>query len=192
MAKRKRARRTSSRRRRRSARKQRRFAAVRAYLPNPRRRRRRHYRRNPVFGGGLVTTLKNGVKDGLIVLGAQAATRRVMVFVGGFNPLKGIPGVAVTGLGTAVAVSLLAKKMLPRQAGLISAAAFAEGLRGVIAATPAAPLFADYITDTQQIGEWTSDEGYGAWPQIPASVAASGMGAWPQFGGVNDQEEMMQ
>lgn len=178
------------RRRRSSARKSRRFAAVRAYLPNPRRRRRRSYRRNP-FGGGIVSTLKSGVKDGLVVLAAGVATRKAIGFVSGVNPLKGLPGAAVTGLGSAVAVSLIARKFAPNYSRLIAAAAFAEGLKGVLAATPVAPFLSDYITDTQGIGEWSTDEGYGAWPQIPASVQASGMGAWA-FGGVNDQEEMQQ
>lgn len=190
MARRKRSRRagaTVRRRRRRSTGRTRRFAAVRAYLPNPRRRRRR-YRRNPFGGGGggVVNTLKNGVKDGLVVLASQAVTRRGLTFVTNLNPIKGIAGTAISGLGTAVIVSMIGKKALPTWSRLISAAAFAEGIRGIIALTPAAPLFADYNISG---GGVDVEDGYGAWPQIPATVQAQGMGAWPQFG--NAEEDAM-
>lgn len=163
----------------------RRRGGVTVYRGNP--RRRRHYRRNPGFSaGGIVGTLKKGVKDGAVVLVAQVATRKVINLVGGFNPIKGLAGTAVTGLGVPVILTIVAKKVAPQFAALVSAAAFAEGLRGILAGTPVGPFLSDYIPGSEgQIGD---GDDYGAYAQIPAS-----MGAYPGggLGGVGDADEHM-
>lgn len=147
---------------------------------NPRRRGgRRRYRRNPSIGaGGIVATIKQGVKDGAVILVSQIATKKVIDLGSKFVPVSGIAGAAITGLGGPVVIALIAKKVIPSQARLITAAAFAEGVRRILAATPVGGLLADVVNAGDQ------SEEYSAWPapQIPAN-----MGAYPGAG-LNDYD----
>lgn len=172
MARRKRARRATrvSRRRRRrttttAVALQRRGRTV--YRSNPRRRRRhRSYGRNPSFGG-ILGTLKNGIKDGAVVLAGEIAASKVINLVDRVNPIGGIAGDAINGLGGAVAVSFLARKFAPNYSRLIAAAAFAQGLRKILSSTPVAP----YLSSYESLG---GDAQYGAYQEV-----GSGMSAWP-------------
>ena len=156
------------------------MARRRRHRINPRRKYRRnprrHYRRNPFAVGGIASTLKAGVKDGAVVLVAQVIAKRAIGFVAGFNPLKGLPGAAVTGLGTATVITIAARKFAPNLARLISAVAFAEGMRGVLMETPVGPFLGDYSAGIE--------DGYGAWAQIPAP----GVGAWANGMGAVEEE----
>lgn len=153
---------------------------VTVYRSNPPRRRRRSYRRNP-FGsaGGLVTTIKNGVKDGAVILASQIATRKALNLAQGVIPIKGIPGVAIAGLGVPVIITLVARKVAPNFARLASAAAFAEGLRDILSATPVGPFLADVIDADNMSNDMSA---YPA-PQVPPN-----MGAYPG-GGLADADE---
>lgn len=184
---RKRSRRRRATVRRRSVRRRRRGGAKRAaqvvlrrrgvtvYRSNPRRRR---YRRNPgVSAGGIVSTLKTGVKEGAIILVAQVAARKGINLVARFNPIQGIAGTAINGLATAIVGTLAVRKVAPNYARLASAGMFAEALRGILSSVPAvAPLLAGY------------DDGLGdgeleAWP----AVRPANMGAYPgAMGGEDD------
>lgn len=181
---RKRRARVSRRRRRRSVTvARRRRSGIAAFARNPRRRR---YRRNPFGGGGsgVVATLKSGVKDGVVVLAAQVAARKAINLASAVNPIKGIPGAAITGLGVPVILTIAARKLLPSQARLVSAAAFAEGLRGLLAATPVGPFLSDYTADGGYLEGLDADGQLEAWPSIPS------VGAWPTLG--DDQDVMVQ
>ena len=143
---------------------------------NPRRRRRRYFG-NP--GGTILTTLKSGVKDGAIILVAQVITKKAIDLIAPRIPLPGIAGVIVTGLGIPALIAIAGRKALPSQSRLVTAAAFAEGVRRIVAATPAGPFLSDVIDADAMSQE------YSAWPaaQIPANI-----GAYP--GGLSGAEEM--
>jgi hypothetical protein len=179
MARKRGKRRASSRRRRRSrvgktAAVALRRRGVTVYRSNPRRRR---FRRNPGGGGtGVVATLKTGVKDGAIILASQIAARKAINIVSGFNPIKGIAGTAISGLGVPVVLAIVARKVAPAQARLIAGAAFAEGLRGIISATPAAGLLAGMESDGTFLEGLDADGQLDAWPSVPQ------IGAYPTLG----------
>lgn len=190
MARRARKRRASSSRRRRRRRSGSKTPAVAlrrrgvtVYRSNPRRRR---YRRNPFGGGGrrgIVGTLTEGVKDGAVVLVSQVAARKAINLASGFNPIGGIAGQAITGLGVPVLITIAARKMLPKQAKLVSAAAFAEGMRGLLAQTPVGPFLADYTADGSFLPAMEVNDQLEAWPSVPQ------IGAYPTLG---DDEMMVQ
>lgn len=184
-------RRASSRRRRRSRSKVTQVAlrrrGVTVYRSNPRRRRRGGFRRNPSFGGsGIVATLKQGVKDGAVVLASQVAARKAINVVSALNPIKGIPGAAITGLGVPVILTIAARKLLPSQARLVSAAAFAEGMRGLLAATPVGPFLSDYTAGGGLLMDSDAVDGLDAWPGVPQ------LGAYPTLGGEDDMSMYVQ
>lgn len=174
------------RRRRRSVvrhaapRRRRRRAVVRL-ASNPRRRRRRtavarhhttrrRYRRNP-GGTGVVATIKQGVKDGALILVGQAAQGRVAAIVGKVVPIGGLPGAVITDVGSAVAITMLARKFSPANARMIAGGAFANAVRRVVAAVSpgTAALLGDggddYLIDGQPgvLSAWP-DQQLGAYP----------------------------
>lgn len=138
---------------------------------------KRSYGRNPPLlsggVGGVIGTIKRGVRDGLVILVSQVGTKKAITVIGGFNPIKGMAGTAITGLGTAVGVTMAARKLTPNFAALVSAAAFAEALRLVLAASPVGPYLADYTAD----GSMGDDE-FGAWAGSGLGDGEDGMGAW--------------
>lgn len=147
---------------------------VTVYRSNPR-RRRRSYRGNP--GGGIVATLKQGVKDGAVVLVSQVAARKAINVASALNPIKGVAGAAVTGLGVPVILTIAARKLVPAQARLVSAAAFAEGMRGILATTPVGPFLAGFSSQTGYLdGVDDADGSLEAWPSVPQ------IGAYPTLG----------
>lgn len=170
---------TTRRRRRRSTAKRSVGVQVRrrgtvVYQGNPRRRHRR-YRRNP-GGRGIVTTIKNGVKDGAVILASEVVTKKAINMVSGFVPLgDGIAKSAVVGLGVPTIVALVARKSLGRYASLAIAASYAEGLRGILMHTPVGGLLSgSEAYDAYAVGGGD----YGAYP----AIAAPGMGAYPGAG----------
>lgn len=171
-------------------RRRRRRRSVVVLRSNPRRRRRRHhithrrrYRRNPGLGGGVVSTIKQGVKDGFLVLVGQAAQGRASALAGKFVPIGGIAGEAVTGLGSAVVVTLAARKFAPGAARIIAAGAFSNAVKRLVAAVSpgAASLLGD--SDYMSIPTEYYDQGggVGAYP----GAGELGMGAYPG-GGLGD------
>lgn len=155
---------------------------VTVYRSNPR-RRRRSYRSNP-GGSGIVSTLKQGVKDGAVVLVSQIAARKAINVASAFNPIKGVAGSAITGLGVPVILTIAARKIAPAQARLVSAAAFAEGMRGILASTPVGPFLAGFSAGTGYLdGVDDVDGSLEAWPSVPQ------IGAYPTLG---DEAEYVQ
>lgn len=161
----------------------------RRYHSNPRRR----YRRNP-GGTGIVATLKQGVKDGALVLVGQAAQGRASALAGKFVPVGGIAGEAITGLGSAVLVTMAARKFLPGGARFVAAGAFANAVRRLVSAV--SPTAAALLGDDDSMGDGAAfgvptgalysagnvldDGGMGAYP-------GGGLGAYPG-GGLGDEE----
>lgn len=161
------------------------LARRRVYATNPRRRRRRtthhrrRYHRNPGMGS-IVGTIKQGVKDGALVLIGQTAQGRASAVAARFNPLTGLAGAAVNEIGSAVLVTMLARKFTPNMARMASAGAFSNAVRHIVAAVSpgTAALLGDhtgYYTPAPY-GYDTMDQGVGAYAQ---------MGAYPG-GGLGD------
>lgn len=187
------------RRRRRAAttHRRRRRRSVLVLRANPRRRsrrrvhhRRRRYHRNP-GGAGIVSTIKQGVKDGAMVLVGEVAQGRASALAGKFVPVGGIAGEAITGIGSAVVVTIAARKFLPGGARFIAAGAFANAVRRLVSAV--SPTAASLLGDTGDgavIGGVPTgalysagnvmDDGMGAYP-------GGGLGAYPG-GGLGDEE----
>lgn len=128
--------------------------------------------------GNIVAIIKTGVKDGAVILASQIATKKAIDLASRYVPVSGIAGAAITGLGVPVVIALVARKALPAYARLATAAAFAEGVRRIVAASPAGPFLSDVVNAVNQ------NEEYGAWP---APQVGPGMGAYP--GGLNDYDE---
>jgi hypothetical protein len=186
------------RRRRRAAttHRRRRRRSVTLSINRPRRRRvrrhhsnpRRRYRRNPGMGGGIVSTIKQGVKDGAMVLVGEVAQGRASALAGKFVPVGGIAGEAITGIGSAVIVTIAARKFLPGGARFIAAGAFANAVRRLVSAV--SPTAASLLGDGEVIGGMpvgalysagnVLDDGMGAYP-------GGGLGAYPG-GGLGDEE----
>lgn len=187
------------RRRRRHAvatprRRRRRRSVVTIYRANPRRRssrrrrvtHRRRYRRNP-GGTGVLATIKNGAIDGTLVLVGGAVQGRVAGFVAKVVPLSGLPGVLVSDVGSAVAVTMLARKFLPGRARMVSAGAFANAVRRVV--TAVSPTAGALLGDGEQIGGGMPIGGLyeaGALNAYPEQQ----MGAYPG-GGLGDTDDNM-
>lgn len=190
MAKRRRRRRAATTHRRRRRR------SVSLSINRPRRRsrrrvhHRRRYHRNP-GGSGIVSTIKQGVKDGAMVLVGEVAQGRASALAGKFVPVGGIAGEAITGIGSAVVVTIAARKFLPGGARFIAAGAFANAVRRLVSAV--SPTAASLLGDTGDgavvggipTGALYSagnvlDDGMGAYP-------GGGLGAYPG-GGLGDEE----
>lgn len=120
---------------------------------------------------GIVVTLKNGVKDGAVVLASEVVTQKAINAAQKVVPLHGIAGTAVVGLGVPVVVAIAARKVSAKYAGLVTAAAFAQGLRSILAQTPAAP----FLSGTDYDGAYAVGDGMGAYP----ALVAPAMGAYP-------------
>lgn len=188
---------TRRRRRRRTVRRaaprrRRRRRSVLVLRANPRRRRRsthrrrvthrRRFRRN-AGGTGVVATIKQGVVDGALVLVGQAAQGRVSSLVSRFIPVGGIAGAAISDVGSAVVITMAARKFLPGRARMVSAGAFSNAVRRVVAAV--SPTAAALLGDGDGLPYGTSYDtdaiGAGAYPD--------NMGAYPG-GGVGDADQM--
>lgn len=131
--------------------------------------------------GSIPATLKAGVKDGFVILVAQVATKRIGGLVAGFNPIKGTAGVALSGIVTALGITIGARKLAPAYARLAGAAAFAEVLRNVGASVPAlAPFLSDYTEyGSGNYSAFPTDDGMGAWAEPALLPSGSGaMAAW--------------
>lgn len=173
---------------RRAAPRRRRRRAV-ALAVNPRRRRRRvvrHHRRrlhrNPGMGS-VVGTIKQGVKDGALVLIGQTAQGRASALAAKFNPISGIAGTAINEIGSAVLVTMAARKFAPGLARMASAGAFSNAVRRLVATVSpgTAALLGDgsagYYTPAPYGYDMLEQGHMGAYPQ---------MGAYPG-GGLGDQ-----
>jgi hypothetical protein len=128
---------------------------------NPRRRRRVHarrharrrYRRNPGIIGssrGIVGGIMQGLKDGAAVVGGQVVTRKVSGAVTGMLPASTAatvatgPGKIALSLASAVITAMIARRVLPGQARLITAGAFSETINCALAQSPIAPFLSAY------------------------------------------------
>lgn len=145
------------------------------------RRSRRRYRRNP-GGTGIVATIKQGAIDGALVLAGQAAQGRASSLVARVVPIGGIAGTAIADVGSAVAVTMLARKFLPGRARMISAGAFSNAVRRLVSAV--SPSTAALLGDASD-GLYSADlyggqviDGVAAYPELS-------MGAYPG-GGLGD------
>lgn len=160
--------RTTRRRRRRHVRRthRRNPGALGAARHNPgrRRRRRRHsiaarrhvrrrHRRNPGLlpsGRGIIGNIVQGLKDGTAVVGGQVVARKISGAVTGMLPattqakVTTGPGKIALSLVSAVVTSLIARKVLPNQARLITAGAFSETINCALAQSPVAPFLSAY------------------------------------------------
>lgn len=163
MAKRRRRRKTAAkaaprRRRRRVRRNPGGLALARRTRTNPRRRRRSHrarvarrrYRRNPGTARGLVGGIVQGLKDGGAVVVGEVGARKVRGAVTGMLPAS-VQSQVGTGVGkiglsiaSALAVSLIVKRVMPGQARMVTAGAFAEAINCALSTTPIAPYLAAY------------------------------------------------
>jgi hypothetical protein len=188
------------RRRRRSTvrhtapRRRRRRRSVVVLRSNPRRRRRRtavarrvhhrrRYRRNPGGGSGIVATIKQGAMDGALVLVGQTAQGRASALVSKMVPVGGLPGAILADIGSAVAVTMLARKFLPGRARMVSAGAFANAVRRTVSAV--SPGVGAMLGDgdgymSLPMEYYDQGGGVGAYPDQ--------MGAYPG-GGLGDAED---
>lgn len=172
--------------------------ALAAARHNPRRRRRvsarrrsvrRRYRRNPSLLGssrGIVGSIIQGLKDGGAVVGGQVVARKVAGAVTGILPATMQPkvqsgfGKIALSLASAVATSIIARKVLPNQSRLISAGAFSETINCALAQTPIAPFLSAYPVRR-------TNPHLRAYPGTGASrliAQAPRMSAWPRTVGV--------
>lgn len=189
---RRRKRRVSAAPRRRPVRRRRRRRAVvaRAAAPVRRRRRRRaavarstrRYRRNPDTVRGIVGTLKQGVKDGALVLAGEVVQNKATALVDKFVPQMGsgvaaqMARVGLVNLGVASIIAIGSRRVLPGYSRMVTAGAFSRGLANIIATTPIAPLLGDGVVyEGYDDGEAGSvGTGMGAYPRVGA-----GLGAYP-------------
>ena len=190
MATRRRRRRSTARRA--APRRRRRRRSVLVLRANPRRRRRsvrrrvhhrRRYRRNP-GGSGIVATIKQGVVDGALVLVGQAAQGRASSLVSRVVPIGGLPGAAIADVGSAVVITMLARKFLPGRARMVSAGAFSNAVRRIVSTVSptAAALLGDgddYTAFPVGTDLYEAQGGVSAYPA---------MGAYPG-GGLGDAAE---
>lgn len=186
MAKRRRRRAATARRAAPRRRRRRRAVAVRTNPPRRRRRRsvvarrvtRRRYRRNP-GGTGIVATIKQGAVDGALVLVGQAAQGRASSLVSRVLPIGGLPGAAIADVGSAVVVTMLARKFLPGRARMISAGAFSNAVRRVVGAVSpgAAALLGDGDGLPYGVGyDPNAYVGQGAYPDNMGAYPGGGLG----------------
>lgn len=157
--------RTTRRRRRHHVRRRRHNpgALATARRTNVRRHRRRRFsarrhhvrrRRNPGLAGitsrGIVGNIVQGLKDGAAVVGGQVVARKVSGAVTGMLPATMQPkvqsgaGKVALSIASAVVTSLIARRVLPAQARLITAGAFSETINCALAMTPIAPFLSAY------------------------------------------------
>jgi hypothetical protein len=174
-------------------RRRRRSVAV-ARAAAPRRRRRssvarrrssvRKFRRNPDTVRGIIGTIKQGVKDGALVLAGEVAQNKVTSLADKFVPQFGagvaaqMARVGIVNLGVASIIAIGSRKFVPGYARMVTAGAFSRGLANIIATTPIAPLLGDGVVyegydDGEAGGVGT---GMGAYSSLP-----SGMGAYPSM-----------
>lgn len=130
-----------------------------------------------------MSTIKNGVMDGALVLVGQAAQGRASSLVSRFVPISGIAGTAISDVGSAVAVTILARKFLPGRARMISAGAFSNAVRRLVSAV--SPTAGALLGDGDGLPYGTGYDpslvaGTGAYPELA-------MGAYP--GGVGDSAD---
>ena len=175
MARRKRRSASTKRRRRSTARRRHTGAPVRlvrrgrtVYQGNPRRRHRRRssYRRNP----GIFSTVKQAVMDSGATLVGGAVARTV----NGFVPLPndGIIG-AAKGVGVAVAVGMLARKVVSSDvARFITAGAMQVPLKGFI--TSFVPGAGAFLGDYDNIGAYEMESGVSDYLDTQATEGMSG------------------
>jgi hypothetical protein len=162
---------------------------VRGYYPNKPGKKRR-YGRNPVgFTSGLgIGFLLNGLQDGAAVFGGQIANRKLA------NLLQGkIPGLSIVAADgsasvvgvfgsrvlSAVAVSLVARQVVPRYSKLIAAGAFADAIGATLSTIPAA---APFIGATTLVRPRVA--AYPQAPRITNGVGRVGVGAYPRSMGL--------
>lgn len=164
---------------------------VTVYRSNPR-RRRRGYRRNPfgVSARGIVGTVKDGVRDGAVVLASQVATARgidMLAPKAGSDLTKGYAhfyasqaGRAVLGLAVPTVIAMAAHRFAPKYSRMAAAGAFAQGLHYALSGFPQVAGFLNgYISD----GEYTPEGGYGAYEEIGSGMSAYPAGSAAHAGG---------
>jgi hypothetical protein len=152
------------------------------------RHHRRRFSRNPgISTSGIVGGIVQGLKDGAVVVAGQVAARKIRGAITGMLPaatqtsLKSGAGYVALSIGSAVAVSIAAKKFLPAQARMAAAGAFSEAINAALAQTPIAPYLGAFAPRRIVPIAGRRPVGVGAWT-APAAVA--GVGAWPRVVGM--------
>ncbi len=156
----------------------------RAAVAGRRRSGARRYRRNPDTVRGIVGTIKQGVKDGALVLAGEVVQNKATALADKFVPQFGtgvaaqMARVGLVNLGVASAIAIGTRKFLPGYSRMVTAGAFSRGLANIIATTPAAPLLGDGVVYDEGMGD--DYDGVGAYAQ-PAALGAyaPSLGAYP-------------
>lgn len=156
------------------------LARARANPPRRRRRRRRaasarrtvrRYKRNPGMSTrGIVGNIVQGLKDGGAVVLGEVGARKVRGAITGMLPAN-VQAQVASGMGklalsiaSSLAVSMVVRRVLPGQARMVTAGAFAESINCALATTPLAPYLAAYP------------------PRRIVAAPAGRMSAWPGTG----------
>ncbi len=192
---RRRKRRVSAAPRRRPVRRRRRRRSVAVVAAAPRRRRRssvarrrssvRKFRRNPDTVRGMLGTIKQGVKDGALVLAGEVVQNKTTALADKFVPQFGagvaaqMARVGLVNLGVASAIAIASRKFVPGYSRMVTAGAFSRGLANIIATTPIAPLLGDGVVYDDGMGGY--EEVGGGVGAYPALGAYPGMGAYPNM-----------
>lgn len=133
---------------------------------------------------GIVGTIKQGVKDGALVLAGEVVQNKATALADKFVPQLGtgvaaqMARVGLVNLGIASAIAIGTRKFLPGYSRMVTAGAFSRGLANIIATTPAAALLGDGVVydDLGDDGDG-SGNGVGAYPR----AVGAGMGAYPSM-----------
>jgi hypothetical protein len=124
----------------------------------------------------VVATIKQGVVDGALVLVGQTAQGRLSALAGKVVPIGGLPGAVISDVGSAVVVTMLARKFLPGRARMVSAGAFANAVRRAVSAV--SPGVASMLGDGDDI-QYLPDGVPGmisAWPDQQMGAYPGGLG----------------
>lgn len=146
----------------------------------------RRFRRNPDTVRGIVGTIKQGVKDGALVLAGEVVQNKATALADKFVPQFGsgvaaqMARVGLVNLGVASAIAIGTRKFLPGYSRMVTAGAFSRGLANIIATTPAAPLLGDGVVyDDAGMGDDYDGVGAYAQPAQLGAYAQPGLGAYP-------------
>jgi hypothetical protein len=137
-------------------------------------------------GGGLIQQITRGAIDGLSVVGGQIVARKGAALINGVLPntlLQGQP--TVRGLGTRLVAALVttavARKVVPAQARMLAAGAFAEVVTFALNANPSlAGFLSAYPSGRVLPGRGVGR--IGAYPRglVALPAGRAGVGAYPR------------
>lgn len=142
----------------------------------------------------MLGTLKQGAKDGALVLAGEIVQNKATALVDKFVPQMGagvaaqMARVGIVNLGIASAIALGTRKFVPGMSRMLTAGAFSRGFANIIATTPAAPLLGDGVVyDDAGMGDDYDGVGAYARPQLGAYATGpgTGMGAYPSMATVD-------